>query len=595
MIKNIIKQMFLKQSDRTSVKEIPGDGFLKIIEPWKEASGFHSYNNSLNSTFSSIYCNGSDVSKIIPPIDNLFSLIKIGNSVGILENFRLDFKFSNSNRRDIIFKIESSTILQIILEENFTVYLIIDNITYIMVEKLLSNDLKAEDIVNKILLKKEINHKKKECDIVIKIENIEDFTAGRFFLPQIVSLKPEVTTTVFTSLRISIDSEWVEQWNGLCYEIKFKILDKEISLYYLFDMITSKNIKQYSDIFSRLLKIVFKSNIKNLKECGITLDKISARIINKPSVDVLNDYIDLKYYLKSPGRIAPGRIIIPNDYIALILHKIAPPWSIFYTEDSLLTKLKSFMALNRELTSQALLPIFDTGNCTMLSETDNPVINLKQNFIKLNNVTDILGKTESSRLISNYFYTKGWSAAMLKRLFYYSNNKYMDEPEEVFPLPLFNEDTFITYLMKNMKDEWIHNKSVKFDNYQKLSNNHYNILKELYREKKLQKSVKLKTVLHESFSAYDSQIDKLFNNIRSDLSYIKYVNQMEIKTLFSNHLAIKKTFYYIPEHLKLFNEILTPDNLTIINNLKVDNPPELDYWLEGFIEFKKKVTMKRTF
>ncbi len=597
-IEHIFKKIFQINNINVSVKlcsELEKESKINSII---NGIGFNTYSKNSSSNFTCLKASNSSNTKD-SEINKLLSLPKIEDIIHINyknqqyilnSNFRFEFVFNTDNKRDILFRLDESEVFEIVLDSLEKFYFIIDRKVVSRVNNLLNRSNQFNESVNELVFSKKQDNSN-EQSIHLKIDNNDEFMVGRFFLPKIISNKPVLTETTFKDIKLMYNADYYNKWSGLCFEITFCINGESFNVFYLFDLIDSENSSDYESMFTKLLKIIFKSNIKNLKECDISITKITASVIDKPTDNQIIESIQLRYYLSTEESMVCGRIFIPLKLISYILLKIAPPWSIDYTLDTLENRLKSFLCLNRELYSQGRLSLVNVGIYEE-KKSNNPITDLKLNFIKLHQVMDLLSNSEAKKIISNYLYNKGWSGRKLRNLFYYSvRDSFNREVVMTYPVALFNEEKFKDNLMNNMLDEWLHSHDTNFNSENNVYLDHFHILRDMYINSEFKFSTKLRTILNECFSTYFNKVDSILSNTKS-LNYIsannRTIHMNRVAPYFNDNHFIKTTFYYFPEHIGVYAEVLNPNQQLLLSRIEIDPPKHNDDWLENYIDFRNK-------
>lgn len=545
--------------------------------------GFHTYSNRCGSIFT---CIGESSPGKLPPIERLFYLYWNEDQYMLNNNFRMDFAFKESNLRDLEFMADERKIYSIRFNSGKIIYFLLDNSVCREVVKLINNSDIYKKAVSELILGSRESHNETD-EVVLDVSSRGDFMIGRLFLPSIIARKPVLTETLFTKITVSNREDQLEDWEGLCYKITFQVEGQSFSLFYLFDLINRDNIEQYKKLFYNLLKIIVKNSRQKLTECDIQIEKVNAGVVNRPEVPQMVGALRLKYYLKSANTLVSSSIFVPIEYISYLLKNITPPWYIDFTMDTLENRVKSLLSLNRELFSQGKLSIVEFFN-SYEQKSSNPITQAKLSFIKVHEVLDLISESERKKIIFDYLYRKGWSAKKMKKLFYYTvTPKFEDGPQVVYPLALFNEDEFRNSLMNNMRDEWEHNHSLVFYDEEKVLLDHFNLLREMYMDETLSCSKRLKSILDQCFDRYNRLVDEIFEKIKADRlrSRDRDRNLQRVAGYFSDNFYIKKIFYYVPQNLNSYSEVLQPGQLQLLEKIEVEEPNYRDDWCEDYINF----------
>lgn len=101
-----------------------------------------------------------------------------------------------------------------------------------------------------------------ENDINLNIVNTEEFMVGRFFLPRLISLKPQVTYSKFRGIRLTTNSTYFKKRQGLCFRISCNIENQDFHYYHIFDLINKNNWNEQKEVFKKFLNIVIKKKYK---------------------------------------------------------------------------------------------------------------------------------------------------------------------------------------------------------------------------------------------------------------------------------------------------------------------------------------------
>lgn len=549
----------------------------------KEGYGFHTYSNRCGSIFT---CIGDSSPVKLPPVESLFYLFLNEDQYMLNNSFRMDFAFKNSNLKDLEFMTDERKIFSVNFESGKVFYFLIDNSVCREVIKLINNSNPYKKAVSELVLGYKPEQDTSES-IELDISNRGDFMIGRLFLPSIIARKPVLTETLFTKITVSNISDPLKGWDGLCYKITINMEGNSFHIYYLFDLINRENIDKYKKLFYNLLKIIVKNSRQKLAECDIQIERVNATVINRPEDTDMAGAIRLKYYLKSNNTLVSSSIFIPIEYISYLLKKITLPWYIDFTMDTLENRVKSLLSLNRELYSQGKLSLIEFSN-SYEERSNNPITQAKFNFIKVHEVLDLISESERKKIIFDYLYRKGWSAKKMKKLFYYTvTPSYADGPQVVYPLALFNEEEFRNSLMNNMRDEWEHNRSLVFYDEERVLIDHFNLLREIYMDEEFTCSKRLKSILDLSFDRYNTLVDELFQKIREGRvrSPEREKHLKRVTRYFSDNFFIKRVFYYVPENLNYYSEVLRPDQLQLLDKIEVEEPHFRDDWCEEYINF----------
>lgn len=582
-IEVLFKKIFTSYKLQVQINEVPSHKMTEILERNSEGFGYHSFSNKCGSIFS---CIGDKSPDKLPPIEGIFYLIYRDEQYMLNNHFRVEFTYKKSNLKDLEFMIDERVIYSLTLSSGEVYYFLIDRLIIKEVVKLINKSSQYKKAVSELIMGAKKTQQGPE-EIELDIGSRGDFMIGRLFLPSIIARKPVLTESRFTRIYISSKRDPLDNWTGLCYKITLKLEGESFNLYYLFDLINKENIEQYKTLFYNLLKIIVKNSRQKLSECDVHIEKVAANIINRPEPKEIIGAIRLKYYLKSGNSIVSSSIFVPMEYVSYLINKLTPPWYIDFSMDNLENRLKSFLSLNRELYSQGKLSIVEFSSASE-KYSSNPVTNMKLNFIKIHEIFDLISEGERKKIIFDYLYRKGWSAKKMKKLFYYTvSPNFADGPQVVYPMALFNETEFVNSLMNNMKDEWEHNHSVMFEDEMTVMLNHFNLLREMYADEEFDYSIRLKTILNQAFDDYYSQVNKLFEKIKNGQIQPKiteeYLNR--VHRFFTDNHYLKRLFYFVPDKLKLYDKILLPGQLELLEKIEMEEPLHLDDWCEEFISF----------
>ncbi|MBI9104150.1 MAG: hypothetical protein JEY99_17165 [Spirochaetales bacterium] len=517
-------------------------------------------------------------------------------------HFRLPMKFQKENRISIFRQAEGARVYRINKgEQNFILLLeagIWDNIL-----KNYPGEPGLVEGVEYFLFGKDLTLDEEGETLSLGISRPEEFMAGRFFLPRQISGKPEPVLSRFDTLTASKDEEFFAESQGLWFRVRMEIGGTVYPFYYYFDKLNREDALNRKNIFRQMFKLIIRKNLKNLKDCGIQVTKIAGEFDKPPRPVYHTGSVMMGFNLLSSQYSIHGWVVISTSLIKLILNSILPPWAFKFLEDNLLNRLRMLFSLSSELHASGRMELYERPIKDSPGDGDvySKIRELKLNFIKVNELLELITLKEARLIISNLLYRQGWTGEKLRELFYFNMpSSYNDAGEPVFTLQTligFDEPRFRSFLMKNMLDQWQNSEHTGND-YNFGMMEHFKIMRaireEVIEQKYLTPTGSLVAIIEGEFRWYREEMQKLLDETIQDKNYLKYseTHIPELNRLLTNMPLenLVTLFRYCPEDLPHFRGVISENLYTEVCDFLKNTDIELDEKaVETAVYYRKQI------
>jgi len=476
----------------------------------------------------------------------------------------------------LMWKLSSLQVIQCSPQEGPGFYLLIETHILAQIDQRLAKDPGFQE-ASRTFLKDQPGerHKTIEKDpLILPIDDPLCFMAGRYFLPLELRRQPPVIQSQIHQLVLSAGAAYFSQ-PGLWFRavIQTEEMSNPLPVYYYFPPSAKTQQIPEKEAFSPLIKMMLRHLKHQLGETGFHFKRFSVDFCEVPPKARIGRSYIFSFRLFSERSAVDGELLIPFDLVALIVQKIADPWTLRLTADNPLNQLRMLYSLNREVERQKLLPLLPSVGEQVDPEETDKVEKLREGFITLADLLGLSSLWEIRQILTNFLYRQGWTGATLPRLFYYVQA--VGEGEKIkarrYKLAGFSEERLLRAMPRNMADQWPSQtgRQAEYLNYTDWSQENFLVLKELYRQTE-KGSVTLPfrqhQLLKQAFLEYLDRL-KIFGKHYVDQQkhfWDPYMDRKRELQDYFYHISSDEgalLFAFTPEELKLMKGIIPPAKL----------------------------------
>ena len=545
-----------------------------------------------------------DPSSGIPPsLPGLLFLEKLEVTDEYFLNFHfiLPVRFRKNEKKKVIRLAEGAQPLA--LEGGREIYLLVDYDIWERIEKNYPENPEFSNAVEYFLFGENNFAEEEGESLILDISRPEEFLAGRFFLPKQISGRPEPVFSRFEKICATKNGDFFGDKTGLWFRVQLEIKGTSFPVYYYFDRMNRDDAMNRKNVFRRMFRIIVGKNVRNMARCGIKVDSVKGDFDNPPSSLHICESVLMGFNLFSLRTEIHGWVVVSVDLIKLILYSILPPWAFRFLSDNLLNRLRMLFSLSSELQTSGKMSLYERPERERSPENDpcSRLRDLKLNFIKLNELLELITPKEARLIVANFLYRHGWTGEKLKELFYFRmESGYDEENEPVYTLRTligFDEPRFRSFLMKNMADQWINSEHAGID-YERGMLEHFEVLRllrdEIRKQKYFTPSDSLHNVLEGEFEWYRDKIAEILEGVLRDKNYLnfedKYIPDLNLLLTNMPRENLVTLFRYAREDLPRFKKVISENLYNEVVSLLEETSPELDEKAtETVIHYRKRI------